>query len=998
MEKTLKLTAADKTIVDWQSFTILNDEIVNISLPGKKSAMLNRVLSKDPSQLLGKLSSNGQIFLINPNGIVVGKDAYINCNEFIVSTLNLDNDSFIQGDSLSFEGSSNGSILVNGVIECEGNIFFIGKDIGSYGTLKSATGEVHAVAGSSVLIQGADSKEIFIRKPVDSPHIDMKGVIEAVKVELHAHGNDPYSLAINSEGIIRATTLEEKNGRIILKAEGGTVKLGGSYEADSGSVVATGDHVQLASNTKFDVSGDKGGGTISLGGGWKGEDTSIINASTVTIGKDVILSANARVDGDGGTVVVWSDQTTKIDGLQIPVSDQTTKIEGLLISAKGAGLEGKGGKLEVSSKGYVEGLDYIVPDLTAPSGKNGSILFDPTSITVTANTSPPYNYNCAGGGDYPGPPALDTASSLPGCNSLISNTSVQGFLQTGNVTLAATTLITIVSPITPASGSGSLSLQAPTVDLNAAITLQPLGVLSGSTSGPTTTTVVNVGANGTVQNGVDVVASTGTVILAATTYQEAVKITKPLTLTGQGMGSTIIETPTMLATNSFVFNTSPAITYFPIIMADGITGGVNINNLEVNGLNLIGGSSLQTDGYVGIAYHNTSGVIDHVLVTNIYNRTELGYQTVYGILAAVDSGTSNVIVSNSTINNFQKKGISMEGTSGLTFNIFNNTITGNPSTPPMQDAAPNGIESEGNVAPNGPSGTIFNNTITSMKHLGILTDASCILTAFSGPITINQNTCSNSNNGIASENAVDTVTITNNNVSTMDQIGIYVQDTTNLSTVTSNFVTTSGDILFAAVTFLDTSGTNPPVHMALNTITGITNDAMQVLGTGVAGPVVSMNQDSFSNIGGNYISMTNVTQLEGTPNDIWPSTSTVSFDGRVDNIESTSITYAQYLSIRTQIFDKINSPPLGLVLDFHFPPTPPPTPAPATAHRHNVRKFFPYFPLVERQFPRPLKADWAYSITYKESDNASLEYKNGLLKPYDYLFINQDPATEKEDL
>ena len=65
---------SDRAIIDWNDFSVGAGQWMRFLQPGADSAVLNRVLGGDPSRILGELSGNGRIFVINPNGLVVGPD------------------------------------------------------------------------------------------------------------------------------------------------------------------------------------------------------------------------------------------------------------------------------------------------------------------------------------------------------------------------------------------------------------------------------------------------------------------------------------------------------------------------------------------------------------------------------------------------------------------------------------------------------------------------------------------------------------------------------------------------------------------------------------------------------------------------------------------------------------------------------------------------------------------------------------------------------------
>jgi len=102
---------SDRAIIDWKSFSVNANELTQFIQPGVNSAILNRVKGIDKSLIDGILKSNGSVYLINPSGVIIGKDAIINTASFITSTFDLNNDQFLEGKELLFEGDSKLSII-----------------------------------------------------------------------------------------------------------------------------------------------------------------------------------------------------------------------------------------------------------------------------------------------------------------------------------------------------------------------------------------------------------------------------------------------------------------------------------------------------------------------------------------------------------------------------------------------------------------------------------------------------------------------------------------------------------------------------------------------------------------------------------------------------------------------------------------------------------------------------------------------------------------------
>ena len=103
--------------INWQTFNIGKSEAVTFVQPGSNSVALNRVLGSDPSNILGNLSANGKVFLVNPYGILFGQGSSVNVGGLVASTLNITDSDFMAG-SYRFGAAGNGAILNQGSINC----------------------------------------------------------------------------------------------------------------------------------------------------------------------------------------------------------------------------------------------------------------------------------------------------------------------------------------------------------------------------------------------------------------------------------------------------------------------------------------------------------------------------------------------------------------------------------------------------------------------------------------------------------------------------------------------------------------------------------------------------------------------------------------------------------------------------------------------------------------------------------------------------------------
>src|SRR5690606_6616483 len=102
--------------------------------------------------IYGTLSSNGQVFLINPSGIVIGPSGQINVGGLVASTRDISNEQFLQGRDLSLSGTSDGTIVNLGKITAESaDVLLAGAKVGNAGEIQAAQGVTALVAGNDIL-------------------------------------------------------------------------------------------------------------------------------------------------------------------------------------------------------------------------------------------------------------------------------------------------------------------------------------------------------------------------------------------------------------------------------------------------------------------------------------------------------------------------------------------------------------------------------------------------------------------------------------------------------------------------------------------------------------------------------------------------------------------------------------------------------------------------------------------------------------------------------
>ncbi len=430
--------ASQKTIINWQSFSIPSDAAVIFNQPNAQAIALNRVTGGDMSSIEGALTANGNVWIINPNGIMFGHGSQINVGSLIATTSDINDSDFMSGKyAFTKAGNPNASVDNEGTIRAGdgGNVVLAGPVVSNGGLIQADLGTV-TLAGTeafTVDFQGDNLIRFTMAAPQTSAgpkqlSVSNAGTISAKGGHVVMTVRAAESVAdevINNTGVVEATSVHNENGTIVLDAGTGEADVSGTLDASGkgagetgGSVAVTGNAVRVADGAKIDASGSTGGGTISVGGDLHGAGATP-NAQTTSVGK-ATLSADATGNGNGGTIAVWSDQSTQFSGNA---------------SARGAGT-GNGGFVETSG-GTLNVMDGAHVDTSAPKGLTGDWLLDPSNIFIQTG----------GGGTV-------------GCattNCTIAPDTITTALDTTDVSLQATSEIDVYNAINYSS-SNSLSL------------------------------------------------------------------------------------------------------------------------------------------------------------------------------------------------------------------------------------------------------------------------------------------------------------------------------------------------------------------------------------------------------------------------------------------------------------------------------------------------------------------------------------------------------------
>lgn len=428
--------ASDKAIIDWQNFDIDVGEHTQFNQPSRHAITLNRVKSHTPSNILGSMKANGNIVLINPNGVFFGKGSKVDVGGLIATTSDIKNDDFMANRlNFSIPGNPDAAIINEGMITAQeaGLVGLVAPNVINHGIISAKLGTVQLSSGdiTTADLYGDGLMSVSVSDELLSQLVSNTGKIEAEGGSIiisAAAGRSIVNSLINIEGELHAPAIDQVGGSIQINAAGNNAVAGNDptlknlKSGDSaiiihnakldasgyngtnkgGSIEITGDHIALLDNTLIDASGhnaatlpwlesatltankdvrsegafwnhqNRAGGSIKIGGDYLGKGTTAA-AKDVYVASDVTITNDAIAQGDAGRTIIWSDNNTKFDGT---------------VLARGGAASGNGGFLETSGKNLLS-VDGSA-DLRAANGNKGTYLLDPTNITIFGPTDPAF--------------------------------------------------------------------------------------------------------------------------------------------------------------------------------------------------------------------------------------------------------------------------------------------------------------------------------------------------------------------------------------------------------------------------------------------------------------------------------------------------------------------------------------------------------------------------------------------------------------------------------
>jgi filamentous hemagglutinin family protein len=264
---------SDRLAINWNSFNIGANESVRFNQPGAHAIALNRVLGQDPSQILGNLSANGQVFILNPNGVLFGNGAQVNVGGLVATTMKLSDNDFMNGNGkyvFTPGGVAGASVVNQGEITANGGyIALLAPKVINEGKLIADGGNVTMAAGTEMTLTLAAHSLLTLS--IDQGAVDALAAnhqliqADGGVVLLSSKGQDAVlSGVVNNTGVIQARTVSNQNGEIRLMAHGGTAMVDGELDASAsaggngGFIDTSGGKVKIADSVQVTTAAANG--------------------------------------------------------------------------------------------------------------------------------------------------------------------------------------------------------------------------------------------------------------------------------------------------------------------------------------------------------------------------------------------------------------------------------------------------------------------------------------------------------------------------------------------------------------------------------------------------------------------------------------------------------------------------------------------------------------------------------------------------------------------
>jgi filamentous hemagglutinin family protein len=501
--------------INWSSFDVDSNEVVNFIQPNASSIALNRILGNNASQIFGKVNADGHVILVNPNGIFFGESASLNVGGLVASGLDISPDEFMEGNYLFTEVlGTQGTVINAGLINAAtgGNVGLLGKQVKNEGMIVANLGAVNLAAGKEAVLTFDNEGLIGIRVTkavlqdelgIDAAVINGGDIVApGGRILLTAsQSQDIFSQAVNTGDLQQATSVVVNDDGSFTLGSGADVVNSGvldvsstELDADGGRVAILGENVTSSGTIKADARRGDGG------------DIELHAADTALLTDDSVTRARSEYAGEGGIVKVLGNKVGVFDHSVIDVSGANGGGQALIggdyqgknrfirnasrsyvgrtaqisadalqsgdggksvtwgdeytwffgnASARGGSVSGNGGFVEISGEGM--SFDGAI-DTTAANGRAGVVLFDPENIEILAGDGSGDDVELSDLNDSDGAQVLFADGEQGSGTFYITQETLENITGTTSISLEAKNDI-ILHDLSSGAGAGTLDLR-----------------------------------------------------------------------------------------------------------------------------------------------------------------------------------------------------------------------------------------------------------------------------------------------------------------------------------------------------------------------------------------------------------------------------------------------------------------------------------------------------------------------------------------------------------
>lgn len=353
-EHALQIQASDNAIINYKSFNLQQKEAVHFQMAKPSHRILNRIDPSSISQIDGKLTSNGTVYLMNKAGLLFGPNAFVDVATLYAVAGSLSDQDFLS--KIDRFSDLLGSIEVEGILKGK-ELILLGNSILQNGRLLAEEGQILLATAENVYL-GREGEHLFIKSDQE--------MLKEIKPSFIASGSSEACF-IHHAGLSKAKKITLNGGNASLVTVNGQLDATDlTPEGKGGRIEVLGQIVSVEGGI-IDASGTIGGGQVFIGGGLHGEGL-YPTALYAGCDQNSLVKANALTVGDGGKIVLWSDLGTFFDGV---------------FSTRGGQEGGNGGYIETSSGSQFRSIFGRI-DTDGPKGAIGHWDLDPHSVTIIA--------------------------------------------------------------------------------------------------------------------------------------------------------------------------------------------------------------------------------------------------------------------------------------------------------------------------------------------------------------------------------------------------------------------------------------------------------------------------------------------------------------------------------------------------------------------------------------------------------------------------------------